>query len=522
MKIETKPRDDHQVTLTVELEPDRLVSAKRRAARRISERKSIPGFRPGKAPYEMVIRHIGEAAVTEEAIDLLLDEVYPETLKEAKIEPAAPGTLDNVDGLEEKPKFTFTVPLAPTIDLANYRAVRLAYDWKEPGQDKVDDAIEELRQMYGKTETVTRPAEKGDFVMIDLVGVKTGAAEGEAPAIDRPGMPVFIRPEVREDEWPFEGFSHELIGVGLDQTKTFRHKFPKAHADETLQGETINFEARVKMVRGTSLPGLNDEFARQVGPFSDLEALRQAVKANLAAQSKSEYDDDYFTQLVDKIREGAKVHYPPQVVAREVEHVLEDLQSRLTEQNMDLETYFKMRETTREKFIEEEARPVAVRRLERTLIMEELIRQEKIELSDDVLSTSFQHTWGEFTSSKEFAQVMRGKSRPPKRLIDAVAMQSANQAITDLTLTRLKEIATGQAKDPAKKEPGEKKAGATKKTAAAKQPAGGSTAKKPAPRTTGKAQPTSTSAAKKPAAPGAAKTPPGVKAKKPAAKKMED
>ena len=90
MKIETQPRDDHQVTLIVELEPEQMEGAKHRAARKISERKSIPGFRPGKAPYEVVVRSFGERVITEEAVDLLLDEVYPKALEEAKLEPAQP------------------------------------------------------------------------------------------------------------------------------------------------------------------------------------------------------------------------------------------------------------------------------------------------------------------------------------------------------------------------------------------------------------------------------------------------
>ncbi len=91
MKIETQPRDDHQVTIIVTLEPQQMEGAKHRAARKISERKSVPGFRPGKAPYEVVLRTFGEGVIVEEAVDLLLDEVYPKALEEAKVEPAAPG-----------------------------------------------------------------------------------------------------------------------------------------------------------------------------------------------------------------------------------------------------------------------------------------------------------------------------------------------------------------------------------------------------------------------------------------------
>lgn len=485
LKIETTPRDDHQVTLTVEVENDRLESARRRAARRISERKTIPGFRPGKAPYEYVVRHVGEAAVTEEAIDLLLDELYPQVLEEAKVEAGAPGTLDKISGLDEnRPVFIFTIPLAPTVDLGDYRAVRLPYDWQAPGEEKVEEALQELRQMYARAETVTRPVEKGDFVMIEMKGIKAGAAEGEPPVIEQQSMPVFVRPETSEDEWPFAGFAHQLIGLQPGESKTFSHKFPKDHNDEKLRGAKVDFEVTVKIVRGTILPDLDDEFARAAGPFENLEALRDTMRASLANRSKAEYDDDYFEQVLEKIRAGATIKYPPQLVEEEIKEVLEDLQTRLASQNMDLETFFKMRETTREKFIEDEARPVAVKRLERSLILDEIIRREKIEVSKEAMNASFQEAWDEYSASSEFQQAMRGKTRPPRQMVEAVFAHSASRAMVAQTLARLKEIATGQAGEAAEAEqpaPARKAASGSKKKSASGDAAKPSARKKASP-----------------------------------------
>jgi trigger factor len=445
LKIETQPRDDHQVTLIVELEPEQMEGAKHRAARKISEKKSIPGFRPGKAPYEVVVRSFGESVISEEAVDILLDEVYPKALEDAKLEPAAAGSLEKVEDLDKKPKFTFTVPLAPITNLEGYRKIRLPYDWKEPGEDKVEEAIKELRRMYAKTESVTRAIETGDFVMIDLKGVKGKAVEGEVPLIDRPGLPVFVNDGEKEDEYPFKGFSKELIGMNVDENKSFIHKYEKKYKDEKLQGQVLNFTVTVKMVRGSILPELNDEFAKQVGPFENLKALHDAVGANLATQSKAEYDDDYFGKLIEKIKETAVIKYPPQVLNHELEHVMEDLKSRLAEQGLDMTAYLKSREMDEERFTNEEARPIAVKRLERSLIMDELARLEKIDVTQELLQSTFQQTWGEYQGNANFQKSMRGKSQPPKQVMNAVAMESANRAYVQQTLNRLKDIATGQA-----------------------------------------------------------------------------
>ncbi len=450
MKIETFPLDDHQVKIVVELDAEQMEAGKRRAARKIANRTKIPGFRPGKAPYDIVLRYAGEGAVTEEAIELLVDEIYPKVLDEEKIKPAAPGSLESVDSVAP-PKFTFKVPLEPTVDLGKYQSVRIPYEWQAPGEEKVEQSIQELRQMHATTETVERPIQEGDFVMTDIVGHKAKTAEGKAALVDRPGFPVFIRPEGRKEDWPFEGFSRQLIGLAPGESKTIAHKYPKDYEDDEVKGQTVNYVITINTIRGVTLPELNDEFAKTVGSFESLAALRDVVRANLAQQSKAEYDNDYYTNVVDKIKEGATIKYPPQVLEHEVEHVLEDLEQRLASQGMDMEVYIKSREMEREKYIEEEIRPIAVRRLERGLIMEQISKAENIKISDEALQSSFQQTYSEVASSQQFQKNLRGK-QPSREVVNAIAMESAGRAATQLTLDRLKEIATGEAARKAKEE----------------------------------------------------------------------
>ncbi len=468
MKIETQPRDDHQLSMTVEIETERLESARHRAARKISERSKIPGFRPGKAPYDVVRRLYGDATVTEDAIELLVDEVYPQALKQAEVNPAGPGSLEKVESLEP-PKFIFTVPLEPTVDLGDYRAIRLAYDWQAPGEDKVDEAIDELRRMYSTTDTVDRPVQEGDFAIIDIKGANaqhllgTQPEANEAPVIERLGHPIFVRADrvgaahEKEAEWPFAGFSRKLIGMGIGESMKFTHRVGAAHkydqddsdrvgaAREDLRGQKVDYEVTLKSVRGVILPELNDEFAKTVGSFESLSALRDVVRANLEQRSKVDYDNVYFNNLIEELKKGATIKYPPQVLKHEIEHETKDFEARLAEQNLDLEAYLKMRELDKEKFIAEEARPAAVSRLERSLILEELARVEKIKLSEEQLEAATQQTWAEMQGSAVVQKAMAGKSQPSKQMMEAITMESASRAITRQTLERLKEIALGQA-----------------------------------------------------------------------------
>ncbi len=458
MKIDKKAIEDHQMQLTVEVEVEQFNGFKRRAARQIAKRGKIPGFRPGKAPYDVIVRNYGEATIIEQAIDMLVDDIYPKVLEEAEVKPAAAGSLENIEELDP-PKLVFKVPMAPEVDLGNYRAVRLPYKWKKPGKKELDKAMDELRQMYSTTETVERAVEMGDFVLIDVKGnlKESKGDEDHAEALSREGFAVHIKDESNLDEWPFGGFSKELIGMKPEETKTIRHKFSKDESNETLAGETVNFEVTVNNVRSVSLPELDDDFAKMLGQHETLDELKEAVKADLDARSEAEYDDEYFVKLIDKIKENATIKYPPQVVDHETEHVLEDLSNRLSQQGLDLETYFKIQNTTQEEFLEQEARPVAIKRLERSLIMDEIARKEEIELDQGDLQSEYGQTLNELQYQGLDLNQVKGGKRGQQQFAEAVAMQSASRVITRLTLMRLKAIATGEI---AKQEKAEKEAAA--------------------------------------------------------------
>jgi trigger factor len=443
LKIETQPREDHQVNLIVEVDPEQMEIAKRKAARKISERTKIPGFRPGKAPYDVVRRHYGDSAITEEAVEVLVDQIYPDVLKEAGIQPAAAGSLENIEKLDP-PTFKFLVPLAPTVDLGDYRSVRKPYEYTPPGEDKLNEALENLRSMYSKTENVDREIKEGDFALLDVKGT---AKDEELPDLTRTGYPVFIRSEEKEGDWPFPGFGMELVGKKAGDTATLKHKFPKEYENESLKELSVSFEVVIKSVRGVTLPEMNDEFAKSVG-VENIDELHKRVQENIEAQAKADYDDKYFNDVLELIKAGATIKYPPQVLEHESEHVLDELKRRLSDQHLDLDTYIKMQQTDMEKFMADEVHPTALRRLERSLLIEEITRAEKIELDQTKLEEAFQQNWSSLSATDEkFAKLTKGGSRASKELVDAVVMDTANRMMVSRVLDRIKAIATGHGDD---------------------------------------------------------------------------
>jgi trigger factor len=445
LKIDKQIQDDHQAKLVVEVEQEKMDAMKRRAARKMAERGKIPGFRPGKAPYPVILRYYGEQAINEQAMDELVDEIYPQVLDEADVKPAAPGSLESIDSVEP-PKLTFRIPLAPEVDLGDYLSIRLPYEWEAPGQTEVDVALEDLRQMYASTENVDREAQVGDYVLVDVKGSYAKPKEGQddrSGGLSRTGFATFIREKDRDEEWPYTGFNKELVGLKPGDTKTIKHKYPKDDPDEALRGETVNFDVTVKTVRAVTLPDLDDDFAKMTGAGETVDALKETMQKEVENRSRAEYDDKYFVDLIEKIKEGANIKYAQQSLDHESEHVLEDLEQRLSQQGLDMQTYFKMRNTTREKFIEDEVLPVARKRLERSLILDELIRQEKIQVDNTALDAEFNNTLTELQMQGVNLGQIQGGRQGQQRVAEAVAMESASRLLTRRALETLKAIATG-------------------------------------------------------------------------------
>jgi len=448
LNIEKNIRDDHQAELTVEVEAEKMEAMKRRAARKISERGKIPGFRPGKAPYDVIRRYYGDEQILETAVDMLVENIYPDVLKQAEVEPAAMGALEKIESMNP-PKLIFRVPMLPTVDLGDYLSIRSPYEWTAPGEAELNRSLDELRRMYATTETVEREIQEEDFVLMSVKGAKKDAKEDEDQSeLSREAASTIVRAEdnLNDMEWPYKGFARELIGLKPGESKTIVHEYPEDFNDEQLKGATVTFEATIKTVRAVNLPELNDDFAKTVGEqYENLDQLKEALQKENEARSQADYDDEYYAKLIDMIKEGATIKYPPQVLEHEGEHVLEELEQRLSSQGMDLEAYYKMRNTDKEKFNAEEVEPVAKKRLERGLIMDEVARQQKIHIDEASLRGEFDQTINQLAyQGLDFEKLNKGGKKAQENFSVMVANESAARLMTKRTLERLKVVALGE------------------------------------------------------------------------------
>ena len=456
MKIESEPRDDHQVRLLVEVEPEVMEKFRHQAARKIAEKAKIPGYRPGKAPYAIIKRFYGDEALNEQAVELLVDDQYPKILEEAKIKPAASGQLDEIVSYDPL-KLAFVVPLEPEVVLGDYHSIRQEYTLEPVTEEEINRVIHNLQTSYAVAEPSERPAQETDLVYVKMKGVLVQPAEGEEAEVIRESSYQFVIGD-SEDTWPMEGFSKELIGLSAGEEKKVVHTFPEDHTSEKLKGKEIEFTVNVQSIKSMKLPELNDEFAKSVGGnFSSMDDVRKSIHEEIEHNRTQEYDDKYLATLMDTIISQSTIKYPPQLLKEEADHLMEHFQEDLAEQKMELDTYLKTRQLDKDTFMAQEINPTATKRLLRRLAMEKISREENIQLNIDELKTTVSATMAQLQNEPDYKNYQ--KRGQLENLVNAVTMDTAGRLLNRDTVERLKTIAKGEFK-PAEVVVGETEQGA--------------------------------------------------------------
>jgi trigger factor len=380
----TKDLGSCQVQLVVTVSEERFQSEVQRAARQIARGVNIPGFRKGKAPYDVIAQRYGEETIHQEAVDSLTEEVYRGALEAEDISPYAPATMESVE--MDPLRYTFTVPLAPKVDLGRYRSLRVKPAKVKVKKEEVNQALERLREEFAVLEPIDdRGAQDGDALVISV----------EARADD---SNVFIKDDVAEvvldleNEYPAPGFFQELVGMMPGEERSFRLKMPDARPSEEAE-----FEVRLERLFERTLPGLDDDLARTVGDYDGLKPLRKHIENQIREKKEEEAEDEYSQRAVEALVEKAKVEYPPVALEDEVDEFVRRLADRVErEQKMSLEDYLKAIQKTEEE-LREEFRPVAAEQLTRNLALSEFVSAEELTVEDEEIAegiAELSELWG--------------------------------------------------------------------------------------------------------------------------------
>jgi len=440
LKIEKEFREDHQVKLTVVLDPEPFEVAKHRAARDIAKRVKIPGFRPGKAPYGVVLRQVGEANIVEKALDYLIEDQYPEIIKEAGIDPYGPGKLENISELDP-PTFEFVVPLQAEVVLGDHKSIRIPYELPEITDIDVDNSLEQIRQQHATRENADRPAELGDVVFMRVTGKRMDKDdEAESIFIPERFSSSVIQEDENENEWPFSGFAKELIGLSGKEEKNIRYKFPEDYHDEALQGVDAEFSAVVTNIQSQTLPELNDEFTKATSEFETLDEWKANLRENLEEQSKVSYAEKFDDQILDQIISLSTLKYPPQMVEQEKADIRRGLEYRLSQQGITKELYLQIRGID-EEALDVEITPIADERVKRALILMEIAGAENIKADPEKIQAEMGRTVQAISRSMNPTEA---KKFAKSEYIPSLASNIAVDMLTQTTMEFLRATAKGE------------------------------------------------------------------------------
>jgi trigger factor len=431
LKITTEPLEKRQLRLTIEVDEERVQQAMQRAARKIASQVNIPGFRKGKAPYELIVQRYGEDAVRQEAVEMLTEAVYRETLEQEEIKPYAPATLDEV--VLHPVTFKFIIPLPPAVELGDYRDYRLKAPKVRVYKKEVQQALEQIREENAILEPVDRPVAMGDGVMIDLVGRTVEGVE-------------FLRADDArilldaESAGPAPGFAEAVVGMQAGEESTFTLTLPADFPQEKLRGQEAEFTVTMTEVYESTLPELDDDLARTVGNFDSLKALEKHVNEQLRQAAQGEADEEYTAQVLEAFLEQAQVEYPPAMLKETLDEVVEEFERAVKrEARLSLEDYLRTRGQTMEE-LREELEPRAAVRLKRGLVLGEVVMREGLEVDEEEIGAHVEEvsaSWG-----------VRADEVRTSLSSDAGRQAMRNRLLADKAVRRLVAIARGEAPEP--------------------------------------------------------------------------
>ncbi len=397
LTIQTVEDELRQLTMTIEVDEARVRKAMQAKARELSREVNLPGFRPGKAPYEVILRRVGEETLRAEAIEELVQSVFEEALEQENIDPYARPTLEDIELTPVVLKFT--IPLTPTVTLGDYRALRKDVEEAQVTDEAMEEALEYVRVRHQNIETVERPAERGDVVAISGHGRFTAPAPkpaeeedeaelAESDATDEAesqGETIFDeeRLEILLDEktlFPDTPFVENVVGMGVGDQKAFTITFPDPYESEPeYAGREASFDLTVLEVKMRELPALDDELAKLEGDYETLDEMREGMRGDLLKSAQDEAKEKLLEEMIDDMLADATLVYPPAAVEGGIDELVEDFKNRLSRSGWKFEDYLNLQGVT-EDAIREDFRETAETQLRRQLVLRQFILDEKLKI----------------------------------------------------------------------------------------------------------------------------------------------
>ncbi len=374
-KVE-KTKNANEVKLEITVDSEKFNDAIKKVYFKSAKYFNIPGFRKGKAPMNIVEKYYGKEIFYEDAFNEVAGEALDEAVKENNLQVVSRPDID-VTQIEKGKDLIFTAVMQtkPEAELGKYKGVEIKKIEYKVTDDDINHELSHMQEHNARIVTVEdRPVEKGDITVIDFEGFADGKAfdggkaEGHELEI---GSNTFI-----------PGFEDQIIGMKIDEEKDINVKFPEEYFSKDLAGKDATFKVKLHEIKKKELPKLDDEFAKDVSEFDTLKELKEDIKKKQQKQNDDKAKYETQDAVIKAVCENVKVDIPSGMVETEVENMLKDIEQRLSYQGLKLEQYLQMMGKTQDE-MKKEYEPQAIESIKSRLMLEAVIKAEKIEATDE-------------------------------------------------------------------------------------------------------------------------------------------
>jgi trigger factor len=384
VKVSVEKLPTSEAVVDVEILWGEMEKASDKAYRKLVKQVDIQGFRRGKAPRSLLERRLGKEYIYQEGLDDLITEAYRTAINEHELTPIAQPKLDAPTfEMGQSYHFSLTVPVITPVELGDYHSLHFEREEAVVTSEEVDKEIESLRQRAATWEVVERPADYGDRVTVDLK-----LTSGEQKISDLKDNPF----ELTADDRPglFSGMDAHIVGMQPGEAKSFTTTIPADYANEKLAGKEANYEVTLHKIEVKHLPELDDAFAAQVsdGQYESLEDLSKGLSDSILERKKRAVRDELREKVMSAVIEQSKFTIHPLLIHEEVHAMLHQFEHVLQQQHMSLDQYLLMMRKNREEY-EKELEPEAEDRIKRQLVLEEVAKQEDIQIQPEELEMIF-------------------------------------------------------------------------------------------------------------------------------------
>ena len=369
VKVTLERLPESRVQLQIEIDQERLEKSLDSAYRRLAQRNRFPGFRPGKAPRPVVERAFGREGLIREALDRLVPDAYNEAIEAENVDAIGQPDLA-IDQLEPV-KFTATVPIRPTVELNDYRSIRLEREAPEVTPEMIDEQVLLLRRRHAVQAPVDRPIQWNDVVIADI----RASADGDEFLEDenaefplREGQVLFL-----------PGLAEAFIGLGKGDETSVEIPVPEDFRLERIQGKTATFNLAIREVKEEQLPEADDDFASSINAeeFPNFDSLRNRIETDMRAAIENEADTRFRNTAVEKLVEGATMEYPRILLEHEIDSLVREA---VGNDQQRYAAHLQQAGRTHEEF-REDWRESAEARLRRSLVLSRLAEAEDLDVS---------------------------------------------------------------------------------------------------------------------------------------------